>query len=156
GCWFVALWQGGRVEEGRRLAEARAERDLRLLTESLERTRLVRGFAMEGFEQEQFGKSLERFEATMAATIWTRASSRRGVRTLVALCSAVVLLFVGWAILLPPHEMPFAAGVLMLTAFVAAGLPLQRLARLAAEQEPAHVAANRIQSYLNLIPEVGQ
>lgn len=156
GCWIVAQWQRRRLDEGSRLTEARAERELRLLAESLERTRLVRGFAMESFEQEQFRKSLERFENSTAASLRSKAWSRRGVRTLIAVSAAVVLLFVGWSILLPPHEISFASGVLMLAALVAAGFPLQRLARLGAEYEEAQVAANRIQTYLNLIPEVGQ
>jgi ABC-type multidrug transport system fused ATPase/permease subunit len=155
-CWLVAHWQRRRTEAGRRLMEARVAGELRILAESLERTRLVRGFAMEAFEQEQFRKSLERFENSTAAALRSKAWARRGVRTLIAICAAVVLLFVGWSILLPPHETDFASAVLMLSAFVAAWFPLQRLARLPAEHEPAELAAHRTQTYLNLIPEVGQ
>ena len=39
-----------RIEEVRLLAEANAAKELRVLAESLEKTRLVRGFGMEAFE----------------------------------------------------------------------------------------------------------
>jgi ABC-type multidrug transport system fused ATPase/permease subunit len=155
-CWFLVGWQRNTSEARRRRADADAEKELRILAESLERTRLVRGFGMEAFEQEQFGKALDRFEKGTAAELHASVWERRALRALVAICVALVLLFVGWAVLLPPHTIAFASGQLMLTAFVAAGFPLQRLARLRVEQEPAEDAALRIQNYLKLIPEVGQ
>lgn len=155
-CWLVATWQRRKTEDDRHLWEARTEKELRLLAESLDRTRLVRGFAMEAFEQQQFRKALDRFEHNTAAELASRAWARRGVRTMIAICFALVVLFVGWAILLPPQEIAFTAGALMLAAFVTAGFPLQRLARLHEENEQSELAANRLQNYLNLIPEVGQ
>jgi ABC-type multidrug transport system fused ATPase/permease subunit len=155
-CWLVATWQRRRTDEGRRLWEARTAKELRLLAESLDRTRLVRGFAMETFEQEQFRKALERFQNNTATELKSRAWGRRGVRTMTAVCFALVVLFVGWSILLPPQEMAFASGALMLAAFVTAGFPLQRLTSLREENEESELAAHRLQNYLNLIPEVGQ
>jgi ABC-type multidrug transport system fused ATPase/permease subunit len=155
-CWLAVQWQARRTDEARRLADAEAARELRLLAESLDRTRLVRGFNMETFEQEQFGKSLERFQHVTASSLQARAWARRGVRTMIAACAALVLLLVGWSVLQPHAEISFAAGLLLLATFVAAGFPLQRLARLRAQREDAELAAHRIQSYLNRIPEVGQ
>jgi ABC-type multidrug transport system fused ATPase/permease subunit len=155
-CWLVATWQRRRTEEGRHLWEARTEKELRLLAESLDRTRLVRGFAMESFEQQQFRKALDRFESNTAAELTSKAWARRGVRTMIAVCFALVVLLVGWSIMLPPQEIAFSSGALMLAAFAIAGFPLQRLARLREENEPAEQAAHRLQNYLNLIPEVGQ
>jgi ATP-binding cassette, subfamily B, bacterial len=155
-CWFLAQRERRRAEEQRRIDDAHTERELRLLAESLEKTRLVRGFGMEAFELQQFEKYLDRFESNTLASLQAKAWSRRGVRALIAACVAFVLLFVGWSILLPPHETEFASGLLMLTAFVAAGIPLQNLVRLSAAHEPARTAASRIHGYLNLIPEVGQ
>lgn len=153
-CWLAVQWQAHRTDEARRLADADAARELRLLAESLDRTRLVRGFNMETFEQEQFGKSLERFQHVTASSMQARAWARRGVRTMIAGCTALVLLLVGWSVLQP--EISFAAGSLLLATFVAAGFPLQRLARLRTQREDAELAAHRIQAYLNRIPEVGQ
>ncbi|MSR58907.1 MAG: ABC transporter ATP-binding protein [Planctomycetaceae bacterium] len=155
-CWYVAQREQHRADEVRTQTDARTEIELRLLAESLERTRLVRGYGMEAFEQANFDKSLQRFQHNTATALRAQAWARRGMRTLVAGCAAFILYFVGRAILLSPQEIPYASGLLMLSAFVAAGFPLQNLARLRSETEPAESAAKRIQAYLNLIPEVGQ
>lgn len=155
-CWFLAHRERRRVEQQRQLAEAHSAGELRILAESLEKTRLVRGFAMEAFDQQQFQKSLDRFQAQARTTQTARAWSRRSVRALVASCVAGVLLFVGWSVLLEPRELSLPAGLLLIAAFVAAGFPLQNLMRLRADIERAEQAAQRIQGYLNLIPEVGQ
>ena len=155
-CWYVAHQEALRTEQVRAADDEAAARDLRVLTESLDRTRLVRGFGMETFEQEQFQKYLDRFQQTISAPIKAKAWSRRAIRTIVAACMAFVLLFVGWQILLPPQNLAFAAGLLMTAALVAAWFPLQSLYAGQREHQAAELAARRIQDYLNLIPEVGQ
>ena len=155
-CWFLVHRQRLQFGEARKVSEARTERELKLLAESLEKTRLVRGFGMEAFEQEQFEKYLRRLEEGTAADLSARSWSRRGMRTLIAACVACVLLFVGWAILLPPHEIAPSSGLLMIAAIVVTGFPLQSFARLKSIQDDAEQAARRIQAYLNQIPEVGQ
>ncbi|MBI3860607.1 MAG: ABC transporter ATP-binding protein [Planctomycetia bacterium] len=154
-CWYLAQREQSRIEEVRQLAQANAGKELRVLAESLEKTRLVRGFAMEAFEQEQFEKYLVRFQQNLSQGLKAKAWSRRTIRTLVAGCLAFVLLFVGSRIL-PPVEMPLASGVLMLGAFAVAWFPLQYLVRLRQDHEPAEHAARMIQTYVNQIPEVGQ
>jgi len=155
-CWYVAQWESLRIEKVRELADGNAAKELRVLAESLEKTRLVRGFGMEAFEQEQFQKYLDRFQTNSAEGLKAKAWSRRGIRTLVAACVAFVLLFVGSKILLVPQEISFASGVLMLAAMGAAWEPLQNLVRLRRAHAAAELAAQHIQSYLNQIPEVGQ
>jgi ABC-type multidrug transport system fused ATPase/permease subunit len=156
GCWYLARRESMRIEEVRELSEANAAKELRVLAESLEKTRLVRGYGMESFEQDQFQKYLERFQQSILGGLRAKAWSRRGIRSLVAGCLAFVLLFVGSKILLPPYEIAFASGVLMLAALAAAWFPLQNLVRLVGEHEDAELAAQHIQNYLNQIPEVGQ
>ncbi|MFN0056598.1 MAG: ABC transporter ATP-binding protein [Planctomycetales bacterium] len=155
-CWWITQREKLRLEEFQRHADAHTTGELRLLAEGLDRSRLVRGYAMESFEQEQFQKALQRFERGTQETFVAKAWSRRMVRSLVAACVAFVLLFVGRSILLPPRELGLADGLLMMSAFVAAGLPLGNLARLASLTAGAEQSAQRIQSYLNQIPEVGQ
>lgn len=155
-CWYVAWRESLRIEQVRELSEANAGKELRVLAESLEKTRLVRGFGMEAFEQEQFQKYLDRFQQTISQGLEAKAWSRRGIRTLVAGCLAFVFLFVGSKILLPPQEIPLASGVLMLAALAAAWFPLQNLVRLKRDHETALLAALHLQTYLNRIPEVGQ
>jgi ABC-type multidrug transport system fused ATPase/permease subunit len=62
----------------------------------------------------------------------------------------------GSKILLPPPEIAYSSGVLLLATLAAAWFPLQGLARLGRDREVADLAARQIQNYLNLIPEVGQ
>lgn len=155
-CWFLAQREFSRIEQVRLLGEANSSKELRVLAESLEKTRLVRGFAMEVFEQEQFEKYLDRFQQNISQGLKAKAWSRRSIRTMVAACLAFVLLFVGSKILLPPVEMAFSSAALILGAFAAAWFPSQNLVRLRQEHEPAEQAARQIQNYINQIPEVGQ
>ena len=156
GCWYLAQREANRIEQVRQLSETNAARELRLLAESLDKTRLVRGFGMEAFEQQQFQKYLDRFQQSTLEGLSAKAWSRRFIRTLVAGCLAFVLLFVGSKILIPPQEVSFAAGFLMLAALTAAWFPLQNLVQLGRDHEIAEQAALSIQNYLNQIPEVGQ
>jgi ABC-type multidrug transport system fused ATPase/permease subunit len=156
GCWYFAQYQESRTEHVRQLAEANAAKELRLLAESLDKTRLVRGFGMEAFEQQQFQKYLDRFHHNISEGLYAKAWSRRAIRFLVAGCMCFVLVFVGSSILSSAPEIAFSSGVLMLAALTAAWFPLQSLARLGREHETAELAARQIQNYLNLIPEVGQ
>jgi ABC-type multidrug transport system fused ATPase/permease subunit len=155
-CWYIAYNEAVRTEQVRTAADEAAARELRVLAESLERTRLVRGFGMEAFEQDQFQKYLDRFQESASGVYKAKAWSRRAIRTIVAACMAFVFLFVGSKILLPPPELSFAAGLLMITALAVAWFPLQSLMARQREHEAAELAARRIQDYLNLIPEVGQ
>jgi ABC-type multidrug transport system fused ATPase/permease subunit len=156
GCWYFARRELQRINHVRELAEANAARELRVLSENLEKTRLVRGFGMENFAQDQFQKYLDRFQKAIRDGLRAKAWSRRGIRTGVAACLAFVLWYVGTKILLPPHEISLASGVLMLAAMSAAWFPLQNLVQLGRQQEYVEDAARQIQNYLNLIPEVGQ
>lgn len=155
-CWYLAQREQRRIEEETKVAEDRMAGELRVLAEGLEKTRLVRGYGMETFEQKRFQKSLDRVQAGSEAAQAARAWSRRSVRALVAICTAFVLLFVGWAVLRPAHVLAYSSGLLMLVAFVAAAIPLRNLMRLQTDLRPAQDSAQRIQSYLNQIPEVGQ
>ena len=162
GCWYLAQREALRIEQVRQLSEANAGRELRLLAEGLDKTRLVRGFGMEAFEQQQFQKYLDRFQENISGGLSAKAWSRRAIRMLVAGCTAYVLAYVGLNILLPPMagtwfpQIAFSSGLLMLAALVAAWFPLQSLARLDRDRETANHAAIQIQNYLNQIPEVGQ
>ena len=156
GCWYWGQREGARIEQVRLNSEGNAAKELRLLAESLDKTRLVKGFGMEAFEQQQFQKYLDRFQQNISEGLSAKAWSRRTILILVAGCMWFVLLFVGSRILLPPPEIAFSSGVLMLSALTAAWFPLQSLAKLGRDHEAAQLAARQIQNYLNLIPEVGQ
>ena len=155
-CWYLVRRELRRIEEVRLLGEANAARELRALAEGLELTRLIRGYAMEAFEQEQFDKNLARYEETISQGLRAKAWSRRSIRTLVAACIAFVLLFVGSKILPPHQEISYASSVLLLGSFTLAWFPLQSLVRLHEQQAAVDASASHLQNYANQIPEVGQ
>jgi ABC-type multidrug transport system fused ATPase/permease subunit len=155
-CWYLARRETQRISEVRELSTANAARELRVLAENLEKTRLVRSFGMENFAHEQFQKYLDRYQQQIWQGMKAKAWSRRGIRTGVAGILAFVLFFISAKVLLPPHEISLASAVLMVAALAAAWFPLQCLVQLGREHEEAEDAARQIQNYLNLIPEVGQ
>jgi ABC-type multidrug transport system fused ATPase/permease subunit len=148
-CWYLVQRETARIEQVRQLSEANGAKELRLLAESLDKTRLVRGFGMEAFEQQQFQKYLDRFQQNISEGMSAKAWSRRAIRTLVAACLAFVLLFVGSKILqiLPPPEIPVSSGVLMLAALAVMGyaladMPGRLVAALGPERFPIIDCAN--------------
>ena len=156
GCWYVAQRERKRADEFRRLSQSYSDREIRMLGESLEKTRLVRGFGMEAFEMEQFQKVLQRFQDTTAQSMSATAWSRRGVRVLVLACVAFSMYLVGNAVLHAPETLPFSLAQLMVVSFAMAWFPLQRLSQLAVEHATTENTAARVQNYLSRIPEVGQ
>lgn len=156
GCWYIAQRERQRAEEFRRLSQSYSDREIRLLGESLEKTRLVRGFGMEAFEMEQFQKYLQRFQDATAQTTSATAWSRRGVRVLTLACLAFALYLVGNHVLHSPETLPFSLALLMVVTCATAWFPLRRLSELAEEHATTELSALRIQNYLSRIPEVGQ
>jgi len=155
-CWFISRRELNQADEARQVSEARSSRELKLLAEGLAKTRLVRGFGMEAFEQEQFQKYLHRYQEDTVAAVNIKRWTRRAVRTLVTICVGLTVYLVGSKILPPMNELSFAGGWLLLSSLALSFSPLQNLGRLTSERQPADLAAARIQSYLNRIPEVGQ
>jgi ATP-binding cassette, subfamily B, bacterial len=155
-CWYIARREFRRIDEVRALSQDNAGRELNGLAEGLTRTRLVRGYTMEAYEQEQFERFLARYEQSVSQGLKAKTWSQRSVQLLVAACLTFILLFVG-SKMLPPHsEISFVSGGLLLGSFALAWYPLQNLVRLQEEHAAAESAAIRLQNYLNQIPEVGQ
>lgn len=155
-CWLASERERRAAEEAQKLSRAQGDHDLRLLGENLEKTRLIRGFQMENFEQEQFQKALERYQQSSVGALQARTWSRRAVRGFVVVCAALVVLFLGWAILMPAEETSLAAAATLLALFSAIWTPVLGLSRLAVELGPARTSAGHVEQYLNRIPEVGQ
>lgn len=153
-CWYFAQRQKEDSDSARAVAAAQSTRELRLLGESLMKTRLVRGYGMENFEQEQFQKYLQRYQEKLLAS--RRSWTGPGFALVVGTCLAVVLFLIGGRVLLPPQELSPAAGLLMSAALISAWFPLRSLSRVSREHSSAEQAAARIQAYLSRIPEVGQ
>ncbi len=162
GCWYLVQREMIRRENLRELGVDRAGRDLKRLAESLRRTRVVRGYGMENHEHEQFGLCLERYQNDMLQVERGEATSRWAVRMLVAATLGCVLYLVGYKILAlregvsSAYELSLAGAAALLVAFGWMAGPLDRLWRLAGDREHAAVAADAVQRYLDVMPEVSQ
>ena len=158
-CWYLLHREQRRSRDVQALAGARADAELRLLAESLRKTRLVRGYSMETFEHERFRTHLERFHRNVLSAFERRSWSLWAGRLMVLISAAVVLFLVGIKVLEPPDDpqsLSFAAAVLVLSSFACLYLPIEALARLPGELTEAAAASDRIHRYLDQIPEVGQ
>lgn len=156
GCWYLVQRKREEADEARRISDELSAKQLRLLAESLAKTRLVRGYGMETFELDQFQKYLQRFQDNTASALKAKSWSQRGVRVLVVGCLSFVFFFIGVKVLHSPGELSLESGLLMLSAIAAACFPLERLLRMVRGHGSAELAAGRIHAYLNKIPEVGQ
>jgi ABC-type multidrug transport system fused ATPase/permease subunit len=156
GCWYLVQRERERFESSRKLAVAHADSGLRLLAESLQKTRIVRGFGMEGFEHDQFQHHLQRFGRDVLSVNRRERWSRWICHVLVALCAGIVTFLIGSRILESPQGLSVPAALLMLTAFACLHRPLRSLWDLRGDRSEASLAADRIHRYLDRIPEVGQ
>lgn len=156
GCFFLANRVRWVAEEQQTLLASLAENDLRMLAESLSQTRLVRGFAMEEFEQQQFEKHLQRWQTKTETIFSAGAWPRRGLRFLTIASLALAIFLVVGRIAITPRDVTLAAGILMLATIASLARPLVRLQALDGVLAPARKAATSIQLYLNRIPDVGQ
>ncbi len=156
GCWYLVQRERERFEAARKSANARTDSELRLLAESLQKTRIVRGYGMENFEHEQFQLHMDRFTRDAMAVNKRERWSRRTCHLLAAVCAGVVLFLVGSRILQSPHALSFTSATLVLAALTCLHLPMKELWHLTEHRAEASLAADHIYRYLDRIPEVGQ
>lgn len=153
--WYLVHKQKSRAEYAAHQTEARAQEELRLLSECLQKTRLVRGYNMEKFEREQFESNLERLRDDVSTIQRNERKSRWISRAAVTICVSIVIGLVGLKIL-QPAGLTFSAALVLLTIFVWMYKPLEELWELPGIREDAALAADRIYRYLDKIPSVGQ
>ncbi len=158
GSWLLIAWQKrmGRAQRG--LGRSRSEEKLRVLAETLNTTRLVRGYGkeMEAFEDEQFQQNLAQLsQDTMQ---WMRQDwvQRWGLTSLAAIIGGVVVAFVGHQILSPTSSLSMPSAILMLAAIGCMHVPLRKLWNLPRDVADGALVATRIDNYLSRVPHVGQ
>lgn len=155
-CGYLVREMSRRLRSSERLANAQADHELDLLAESLQKTRLIRGYSMDEFEGRQFERYLMRYETQVSSVLYNRRRTERLSIALACLVIGFVLFVLGGKVLFEPFEISVAATILILAAFLGVALPLARLAGLRREMSAGREAAVRIQNYLTKIPEVGQ
>ncbi|MCA9078943.1 MAG: ABC transporter ATP-binding protein [Planctomycetaceae bacterium] len=155
-CWWVYRHERERRLRDRQLANALVETEIQFLAEGLSKTRLVRGYNIEEFEQQKFQQHMERLnresQNVRRQERWLYATG--GTLLLVGVLLIVVL--IGLRVLAPGNAIPFASGTTMFVALVLAAIEVPRLERVVSNQSVMLLAAERIFRYLDEIPEVGQ
>jgi len=154
--WWLVERHEARARQEDQVSWERSDREVRLLAESLTKTRLVRGYRLETLENRQFDAALDRLQRTEFESLRQGALGRRFVRLLIAAVTAFVVLFLGWRILLPPHALSLGWGLAVLGGFLLAFPPLRALAQAQVTLAPAEAGAQAVQHYLARLPEVGQ
>lgn len=158
-CWYLIRRLQQRNDQAAGLISDRANHELRLLSESLHKSRLVRGYGMEDFEQQQFELHAKRFRDNLRHIMRQGNWTARAERLAIVVCVSVVLYLLGIKVLVDadaPAALSLAAMVAMVAAIGMLLGPIQRLVELRAVQDDVNEAASRITRYMNQIPEVGQ
>lgn len=155
-CWWMHQHERHRGAAARQLGEAHAETEVRFLADALRKTRLVRGYLMEEFEQQLFQKHLDRLSDE---TRRGRRGERRALstgRVLLTAGVALVILLIGMRILSVGQPLPVAFGVTLFAALVWVAFEAASLTRLSAVHSTIELCGDRLYRFLNEIPEVGQ
>lgn len=155
-CWYLVQRVKSSATESRRRDDERTAGGLRLLAEGLRKSRLVRGYGMDTYEQEQFQTHLERYQQNADVVERGRRQSRWITRVLVMLCATLVLLLVGFKVLSTTEGFTLSTAIVLTVTVGYMFPPLQALWSLQEARSRAAIAADRIYRYLNEIPEVGQ
>jgi ATP-binding cassette, subfamily B, bacterial len=152
--WWFVDFEKKQGEFRRQHAEQNAASAVRLLSAGLCQSRLVRGYAMEAFEQERFQKNLDQFQSEMSEGRRRQSWSRRLARIAIAWLAAMMLYFVGASVLnggLAPAD-----AFLLLSSFLAATPSASVFPVLTASRRAVDSAGLPIYAFINEIPEVGQ
>lgn len=158
-CWYLIRRERRYLDREQAINADRASTDLKLLGEGIQKSRLVRGYQLEKFEDQRFEKHLDRYQNRLA-TIERRERRTFWLSRMLSLaCFSLVLFLLGARVQgLPdsPEHLTLAEGLLLLTCFAFGLKPVESLANLRKVRSEAGQAAERIYRYLNTIPEVGQ
>ncbi len=154
GVWWFVDFERQQGESRRQQAEQNAQSALRLLSAALGQSRLIRGYAMESFEQERFQKNLEQFQSETSAGRRRQSWSRRLARIAVAWLAAMMLYFVGAAVL--RSHFSAADGFLVLASFLAATPSASVFGLLGRSRRAVDSAGIPINAFINEIPKSGR
>lgn len=155
-CWWLVHYQRSLGRLSRQIAEGHADTELRVLAEGLKKTRIVRGYNMETFEQEQFERHLDRFTRDVASGRRREGSSIWVSRVLTVLALALVLYLIGAKVLLATNPLPVYAAAVLLLSFAGLIFVAESLLGLPVLRQSVSTSADKIYRYQARTPEVGQ
>src|SRR5690606_30753454 len=116
--------------------------------EALRKTRLVRGYGMEEFEQRQFEAHLDRFQKNTNRAAGGARIMRAVGRALLVICVSIVAFLLGARVLNAPEDLSFAAALLLAAVFACMYRPVEMLWALHRDRAEAATAADTIYRYL--------
>jgi ABC-type multidrug transport system fused ATPase/permease subunit len=154
--WWIAAYERTRSQQIQALAHAKAESDLRLLSDGLRRSRLVCGYGMESFEREQFQKHLDRYTRETTAGRLREAWALWSSRAASVLCLALVVFFISARVLSRSDPLPLPLGALVLFALARMGWIVHHAGDLVSARQTIQVGGDKVYRLINAIPEVGQ
>ncbi|RLS53782.1 MAG: ABC transporter ATP-binding protein [Planctomycetota bacterium] len=155
GFWLLR-WENEAAHSRQALAKSRAASDLRILSEGLRKSRLVRGYHMESFEQSRFHKHLDRYSQEVHQGEWRRGWQLWSIRVL----GALVLAISGYLIAsrhfaeTVPSDLPRM--ISLLAGFISIWSLLGGLFDAIQEHRTVEVEGARVLRFLAAVPEVGQ
>lgn len=157
--WYLIRRENRHADRAQRLQADRASIELKLLTEGIHNSRLIRGFGLDEFERGRFARHLNRYQERVGDIKRRQSKTAWLTRTLAFGCFGVVFYLIGMRMTLDPVEAQYlslADATLLISIFVLGYLPLESLANLTSQRATAALAAETVYRYLNEIPEVGQ
>ena len=155
-CWFLVHRAQQRFKNQQHLTATKSESELCLLAESMQKTRIVRGYGMENFEHERFQSRLEKFQQNLVNTYRGERTARWTIRILVTFCLALVLFLLGMKVLIDPESLSFAAATLLCAIFASMYLPTESLCALRSLVPETESSAEHILRFRDQTPEVSQ
>lgn len=154
--WWIVSYERSRGQAIRTRSESEAAAELRPLAESLRKTRLVRGYAMEDYEHERFTQHLTRYSQDILRGRLGESWSLRWSRILSVLCMTVIAWLLGSHALRTINPISLGGVWLIAASLVALTQGILALQLLPRWKETVAEAGDKIYRYLAEIPEVGQ
>jgi ABC-type multidrug transport system fused ATPase/permease subunit len=156
GAWALAHYVRYQGETKRDTSLDEVAKDQRLLAEALTKTQLVKSYGMEAFEQQQFERALERYQAQTTSALQSGRGWRAVVHVVWTVTVALAVFLAGYRELTSRESIPFDAALLMAAALICMWYPLARLWDLFDSRADYRNIAAGIQSWLDTRPEVEQ
>ena len=154
--WFLVRYERRHGGALRRLAEARADTEVRFLAEGLKQTRLVRGYNMEEFEQQTFEKHLERLTQETSAARKSERVALSIARLVGRAGVAVVVLLITLRTVSVADPLPLANGVAIAACLILLVIEANSMDMLSTLKHDLKREGDRVYRFLDEIPEVGQ
>ncbi|MHC4880400.1 MAG: ABC transporter transmembrane domain-containing protein [Planctomycetota bacterium] len=156
-CWAFILRQRAQNSEKTDLELDRASTELKLTTEGIHCSRLVRGFLLDNFEHVRFERHLNRYETHLSEV--EKLNRRQTLQSLVVGLAglAIVLYIAGGRVLNETaYQLLLAEATFLCGLLAFAAVPLSKLIGLLSLRDAARTSVDRVYRYLNTIPDVGQ